>query len=114
MRFATDAVHAGQAPERVTGAVMVPVFQTSTYAQDGIGQHRGYEYARTQNPTREALEACVAALEKASHGVAFGSGMVAIHALLQTKTNQLVDSLEMASVKFLNAVTERQLKAAGA
>jgi len=84
MGFSTDAIHAGQKPEPVTGAVMTPVFQTSTYAQDGIGEHRGYEYARTQNPTREALEACVAALEGATHGVAYGSGTAAIHAILQT------------------------------
>jgi len=84
MGFSTDAIHAGQAPEPITGAVMVPVFQTSTYAQDGIGQHRGYEYARTQNPTREALERCVAALEGAQHGVAYGSGTAAVHAILQT------------------------------
>jgi cystathionine beta-lyase/cystathionine gamma-synthase len=84
MGFSTLAIHAGQEPEPITGAVMTPVFQTSTYAQDGIGEHRGYEYARTQNPTREALEACIAALEGASHGVAFGSGTAAIHAILQT------------------------------
>ncbi|HKI84850.1 MAG TPA: cystathionine gamma-synthase [Candidatus Krumholzibacteria bacterium] len=84
MGLSTDAIHAGQKPEPITGAVMTPVFQTSTYAQDGIGEHRGYEYARTQNPTREALEGCVAALEGASHGVAFGSGTAAIHAILQT------------------------------
>jgi cystathionine beta-lyase/cystathionine gamma-synthase len=84
MGFSTDAVHAGQKPEPITGAVMTPVFQTSTYAQDGIGEHRGYEYARTQNPTREALEACIATLEGASYGVAFGSGTAAIHSILQT------------------------------
>jgi cystathionine beta-lyase/cystathionine gamma-synthase len=84
MRFATKAIHAGQGPEPRTGAVITPVFQTSTYVQDGIGQHRGYEYARTQNPTREALEANVAALEGATHGVAFGSGMAAVSTLAQT------------------------------
>jgi cystathionine beta-lyase/cystathionine gamma-synthase len=84
MGFGTDAIHAGQEPEKITGAVITPVFQTSTYVQDGIGQHRGYEYARTQNPTREALEANVAALEGAKHGVAFGSGTAAISTILQT------------------------------
>lgn len=84
MGLSTDAVHGGQEPEPVTGAVMTPVFQTSTYAQDGIGEHRGYEYARTQNPTREALERCVAVLEGAEHGIAFGSGTAAVHAILQT------------------------------
>jgi len=83
MGFATDCVHAGQRPEPTTGAVIVPVFQTSTYEQIGIGEHRGYEYARTQNPTREALEANVAALEGATHGIAFASGLAAISALVE-------------------------------
>ena len=83
MGLSTDAVHAGQEPEPVTGAVMTPVFQTSTYAQDGIGEHRGYEYARNQNPTREALERCVAVLEAAEYGIAYGSGTAAVHAILQ-------------------------------
>lgn len=83
MGFATDCVHAGQRPEPTTGAVIVPVFQTSTYEQIGIGEHRGYEYARTQNPTREALEGNVAALEGATHGIAFASGLAAISALVQ-------------------------------
>lgn len=83
MGFATDCVHAGQRPEPTTGSVIVPVFQTSTYQQIGIGQHRGYEYARTQNPTREALEANVAALEGAEHGIAFASGLAAISTLVE-------------------------------
>jgi cystathionine beta-lyase/cystathionine gamma-synthase len=84
MGFGTDCVHAGQEPEPRTGAVMTPVFQTSTYRQNAIGDHTGYEYARTQNPTREALEGNVAALEGAAHGVAFGSGLAAISTLAQT------------------------------
>ncbi len=84
MGFGTDCVHAGQQPEPRTGAVMTPVFQTSTYRQNAIGDHTGYEYARTQNPTREALEANVAALEGAAHGLSFGSGLAAISALAQT------------------------------
>ncbi|MFQ5632248.1 MAG: PLP-dependent transferase, partial [bacterium] len=64
MGFSTDAVHAGQKPESSTGAVITPLFQTATYAQAGPGEHTGYEYGRTQNPTREALEANLAALEK--------------------------------------------------
>jgi cystathionine beta-lyase/cystathionine gamma-synthase len=84
MGFGTDAIHAGQQPEEVTGAVTVPVFQTSTYAQIAIGQHKGYEYARTQNPTREALEANLATLEGARHGLAFASGLATINALAQT------------------------------
>lgn len=81
LRFATLAVHAGQAPDPTTGAIMPPVYQTSTYVQLGLGRHRGYEYARTQNPTREALEANVAALEGGRFGVAFASGLAAIEAL---------------------------------
>ena len=79
----TKAIHAGQAPEPVTGAVMPPVFQTSTYAQEWPARHTGYEYARTQNPTREALERAVAALEGATDGVAFGSGLAATSTVLQ-------------------------------
>jgi cystathionine gamma-lyase len=80
----TKVIHAGQHPEKVTGAVMQPVFQTSTYAQPWPAKHTGYEYARTQNPTREALERCVAALESATDGVAFGSGLAATTAVMQT------------------------------
>jgi cystathionine beta-lyase/cystathionine gamma-synthase len=80
--FATRAVHAGQRPDPTTGAVMPPIYQTSTYVQQAVGEHKGYEYARTQNPTREALEACVAALEGVEHGIAFASGTAAIHAVL--------------------------------
>lgn len=76
-RFETDAIHAGQAPEIRTGAVMTPVFQTSTYAQAWPAKGTGYEYARTHNATREALEGCIAALEGGAHGVAFASGLAA-------------------------------------
>ncbi|HSM35676.1 MAG TPA: PLP-dependent aspartate aminotransferase family protein [Longimicrobiales bacterium] len=80
----TIAVHGGQSPDPLTGAVMQPVYQTSTYAQDGIGQPRaGYEYARVQNPTREALERNIAALEGGSHGSAFASGLAAIEAIVK-------------------------------
>ena len=82
MGFSTDAIHAGQHPDPTTGAVMVPIYQTSTYVQEGLGKHKGYEYARTQNPTREALERNVAALEKGKHGVCFASGLASIHAVL--------------------------------
>jgi cystathionine gamma-lyase len=78
----TQVIHAGQSPEPVTGAVMPPVFQTSTYAQEGPAQHKGYEYARTHNPTREALERCVAELEGGTHGIAFGSGLAATSTVL--------------------------------
>lgn len=80
-RFATRCVHAGQSPDPATGAITQPLFMTSTYVQDGLGQHKGYEYARLQNPTREAAEANVAALEKGRHGIAFSSGLAAIECL---------------------------------
>jgi cystathionine beta-lyase/cystathionine gamma-synthase len=81
--FATRSVHAGQIVEPLAGAVMTPIYQTSTYVQEGLGRHRGYEYARTQNPTREALERNVASLEGADHGFAFGSGLAALDAVLK-------------------------------
>ncbi len=82
MKFATRAIHAGQEPDPSTGAVMTPIFQTSTYAQAGLGEHKGYEYARTQNPTRTALEQCIASLEEGKYGLAFASGMAAEQAIL--------------------------------
>ena len=81
--FATLAIHSGQEPDSATGAVTVPIYQTSTYAQEGLGKHKGYEYARTQNPTRHALERNIAALEGAKYGFAFASGMAAIDATLR-------------------------------
>jgi cystathionine beta-lyase/cystathionine gamma-synthase len=81
--FGTRSVHAGQVPEPLAGAVMPPIYQTSTYVQEGLGKHRGYEYARTQNPTREALERNVASLEGANYGFAFGSGLAALDAVLK-------------------------------
>ena len=83
MGFATTAIHAGQEPDPTTGAVTVPIYQTSTYAQEGLGKHKGFEYARTQNPTRLALERNIAALEGARFGYAFASGMAAIDAVLK-------------------------------
>lgn len=83
-RFGTLAIHAGQAPEASTGAIMPPIFQTSTYVQPKLGEPKGgYEYARVQNPTREAMEANIAALESGRHGMAFASGMAAIGAIVQ-------------------------------
>jgi len=81
--FETLAVHAGQAPDPTTGAVVTPIYQTSTYAQDAVGEHRGYEYSRTGNPTRTALEACVAALEGGHRGLAFASGLAGSDAVLR-------------------------------
>ena len=83
MGFATIAIHSGQEPDPTTGSVTVPIYQTSTYAQEALGKNKGYEYARTQNPTRAALEANVAALEGARFGFAFASGMAAIDATLR-------------------------------
>jgi cystathionine gamma-synthase/cystathionine gamma-lyase len=77
MRFATKAIHVGQDPDPATGATIVPIYQTSTYTQEAPGQHKGYEYSRTGNPTRNALEECVAALEGGEHGLAFASGLAA-------------------------------------
>ena len=81
--FATRAIHAGQVPDPLAGAAMPPIYQTSTYIQDGLGRHKGYEYARTQNPTREALERNVASLEGAAHGFALGSGLAALDVVLK-------------------------------
>jgi cystathionine beta-lyase/cystathionine gamma-synthase len=82
MEFATRAIHAGQAADPSTGATITPIFQTSTYTQEGLEQHKGYEYSRTGNPTRAALEACLASLENARFGLAFASGMAATTAML--------------------------------
>ncbi|HEX7168786.1 MAG TPA: cystathionine gamma-synthase [Acidimicrobiales bacterium] len=81
--FETRAIHAGQDPDPTTGAVVTPIYQTSTYAQAAVGEHLGYEYSRTGNPTRTALETCVASLEGGAHGLAFGSGMAAEDAILR-------------------------------
>src|SRR2546421_5544850 len=83
MGFATTAIHAGNEPDSATGAVTVPIYQTSTYAEEGLGRHKGYEYARTQNPTRSAVERNIAALEGARYGYAFASGMAAIDATMR-------------------------------
>jgi len=80
--FSTDAIHAGQEPDPTTGAISVPIYQTSTYVQEELGKHKGFEYARTQNPTRLALERCLAVLEKGERAFAFASGMSAIAAVL--------------------------------
>jgi cystathionine beta-lyase/cystathionine gamma-synthase len=81
-RFATICIHAGQEPDPTTGAIITPIYQTSTYVQEGLGRHKGFEYGRTQNPTRMALEANVAAIEAGRAGFAFASGMAAIDAVL--------------------------------
>lgn len=83
LRIGTRAVHAGVEPDPSTGAIMTPIYQTSTYVQQAPGKHKGYEYSRTQNPTRTALEKSLSALEKAEFGIAFSSGMAAISAVMQ-------------------------------
>lgn len=82
MGFSTDAIHAGQSPDPVTGAVITPVYLTSTYKQEELGKHKGYEYGRTHNLTRSALENNIAVLEKGKYGIAFSSGLAATHALM--------------------------------
>ncbi|MEM7264164.1 MAG: PLP-dependent transferase, partial [Planctomycetota bacterium] len=83
-RFNTRAIHAGQQPDPSTGAIMTPIFQTSTYVQASPGEHQGYEYSRTGNPTRAALEANLAALEGGRFGLCFGSGLAATDTILKT------------------------------
>ncbi len=83
MKFGTKAIHAGVEPDPTTGAIMTPIYQTSTYAQPSPGKHKGYEYSRTQNPTRDALQKNLAALENAKHGLCFASGMAATDAVLK-------------------------------
>src|SRR6266480_1077443 len=82
--FSTRAIHAGQDPDPATGATIVPIYATSTYTQAAPGQHKGYEYSRSGNPTRTALEACLAALEGGERGLAFASGLAASTAVLLT------------------------------
>src|SRR5919197_165 len=82
MDFETRAIHEGQEPDPATGAVTVPIYQTSTYAQEGVGQHKGYDYSRGANPTRTALQLCLASLESAEHGIAFSSGLGAVTTIM--------------------------------
>src|SRR2546425_10325426 len=82
MKSSTKAIHAAQEADPNTGAIMTPIYQTATYVQAGLGEHKGYEYARTGNPTRTALEGCIAALEEGRYGLAFASGMAAESAIL--------------------------------
>jgi len=83
MKFGTKAIHAGVHPDESTGAIMTPIYQTSTYVQNGIGNHKGYEYSRTLNPTRHALENNIAAIENGKHGACFGSGLAAIDCVIK-------------------------------
>ncbi len=83
MKFATKAIHEGVQPDPTTGAIMTPIYQTSTYVQDGVGNHKGYEYSRTLNPTRHALEKNIAAIENGKYGACFGSGLAAIDCVIK-------------------------------
>jgi len=83
MKFGTKAIHAGVHPDPATGAIMTPIYQTSTYMQEGIGNHKGYEYSRTLNPTRDALEKNIAAIENGKYGACFGSGLAAIDCIIK-------------------------------
>jgi cystathionine beta-lyase/cystathionine gamma-synthase len=111
MGFATDCIHAGQEPEETTGAVTVPIYQTSTYVQPRFGQHKGYEYARTGNPTRAALEANLAALEEGETGHCFASGMAAIDTVMKllSKGDHVVASSNMygGTFRLFHHVLER-------
>ena len=83
MKFNTKTIHGGQISEKGYGAVMPPIYQTSTYSQTSPGKHKGYEYSRTHNPTRDALEKSIASIENGKHGLAFGSGLAAIDAVIK-------------------------------
>ena len=110
-RFATQCIHGGLEPDPLTGAVMTPIYQTSTYAQRAPGEHQGYEYARTQNPTRDALQRNLAALERGRHGVCFSSGLAAMDTivrLLEPGDEVLAsDDLYGGSYRLLTAVLGR-------
>ena len=111
MKFETKVIHAGQEPDPRTGAVMTPIYATSTYAQSSPGAHKGYDYARTRNPTRDALEACVAELEGGKHGFAFASGMAAIGTVLELLDSGshvvAMDDLYGGSYRILERVRKR-------
>jgi cystathionine gamma-lyase/cystathionine beta-lyase/cystathionine gamma-lyase/homocysteine desulfhydrase len=111
MGFATDSIHAGQEPDPSTGAIITPIFQTSTYVQQGLGRHKGYEYARTHNPTRRALERNLAALEGGSDAYCFASGMAATQAALSlVKAGQRVvvsDNVYGGTHRFFTKVLAR-------
>jgi cystathionine gamma-lyase len=111
MRFETKVIHAGQEPDPRTGAVMTPIYATSTYAQSSPGEHKGFDYARTRNPTRDALEACIAELEGGHAGFAFASGMAAIGTVLELLDSGAhvvaMDDLYGGSYRILEKVRKR-------
>src|SRR5205823_3494221 len=101
MDFETRAIHAGQEPDPATGALTTPIYQTSTYVQDAVGEHKGYDYARVANPTRTALQTCLASLEGAEHGIAFSSGLGAVTTLMH-----LVNPLELGADVVVHSTTK--------
>jgi cystathionine beta-lyase/cystathionine gamma-synthase len=111
MKFGTKVIHAGIEPDPLTGAVMTPIYQTSTYAQEAPGKHKGFEYARTQNPTRSALEANLAALENGEYGICYGSGLAAMDAILRLLNpgDEIVASNDLygGSYRLITKVHER-------
>jgi cystathionine gamma-lyase len=111
MKFETKVIHAGQQPDPQTGAVMTPIYATSTYAQSSPGEHKGFDYARTRNPTRDALEACLAGLEGGKAGFAFASGMAAIGTVLELLDSGshvvAMDDLYGGSYRILEKVRKR-------
>ena len=111
MKFETKVIHAGQEPDARTGAVMTPIYATSTYAQSSPGEHKGFDYARTRNPTRDALEACIAELEGGQAGFAFASGMAAIGTVLELLDSGshvvAMDDLYGGSYRILERVRKR-------
>src|SRR6267143_2504076 len=114
MKFDTKVIHAGQQPDPRTGAVMTPIYATSTYAQSSPGEHQGFDYARTRNPTRDALEACIAALEGGDAGFAFASGMAAIGTVLELLDSGshvvAMDDLYGGSYRILEKVRKRSAR----
>ncbi|GAC1500224.1 MAG: cystathionine gamma-synthase [Vulcanimicrobiaceae bacterium] len=111
MRFSTRAIHAGQAADPATGATIVPIYQTSTYTQEAVGKHKGFDYSRTVNPTRRALETQLASLEDAAHGLAFASGMAATAAVLNLLSSGdhviVTDDLYGGTYRLFSRVLER-------
>ena len=118
MQFSTRAIHVGQEADPSTGATIVPIFQTSTYTQQGIGEHKGFEYSRTGNPTRAALEACLASLEGAKYGLAFASGTAASAAVMNLLSSGdhvvCADDVYGGTNRFVNRVSIRSAAAAAA
>src|SRR5438045_9750644 len=107
MKFDTKVIHAGQEPDPRTGAVMTPIYATSTYAQRSPGEHQGFDYARTRNPTRDALEACLAELEGGDAAFAFASGMAASGNVLETRDAGAQGGCMLDLYRCTDRITER-------